>query len=378
MNVRQHACLFSVIVVMCAIPAVTLADEPLQDEIKAYCIDFNWGEGGPNGFARPGLWADADPAKHVDWYKALGANVMQTFCVSCNGYAWYKNGVVPEQPGLKHDFLTEAVRLGHKNGLRVMGYFCIGSSTKWGQEHPDLSYGYPSSPHIPYTDAYLSYLTAAIRDAVQRTNLDGFMIDWLWQPDRAATGGKWLDCEKQLYAQLMGQVFPGEDTLTSEQEVAYSRKAIERCWTAIHRAAKDTNPACIIWLSSNNPTHPHVVNSRMYKELDWLMNEGGDMERVEAVRPMIGEHTRLITCLANWNEKDPTIIVPAALKAGIGLYGFTRPQADSLVPLEPCLTQPVHRLSGDARNIGTLSRAYHGVSLDSVKNELGVFVSVPQ
>ncbi len=378
MNVQQHACLLSVIVVMCAIPAVTFADEPLPDEIKAYCIDFNWGEGGPNGFAGPGLWADADPAKHVDWYKALGANVMQTFCVSCNGYAWYKNGVVPEQPGLKHDFLTEVVRLGHKNGLRVMGYFCIGSNTRWGQDHPDLSYGCPSSPHIPYTDAYLSYLTAAIRDVVQRTDLDGFMIDWLWQPDRAATGGKWLDCEKQLYAQLMDQAFPGEDALTSEQEVAYSRKAIERCWTAIHRAAKDTSPACIIWLSSNNPTHPHVVNSRMYKELDWLMNEGGDMERVEAVRPMIGEHTRLITCLANWNEKDPTIIVPAALKAGIGLYGFTRPQADSLVPLEPCLTQPVRRLRGDARNIGALSRAYHGVSLDSVKNEMGVFVLVPQ
>ena len=114
MNVQQHACLLSVIVVMCAIPAVTFADEPLPDEIKAYCIDFNWGEGGPNGFAGPGLWADADPAKHVDWYKALGANVMQTFCVSCNGYAWYKNGVVPEQPGLKHDFLTEVVRLGHR------------------------------------------------------------------------------------------------------------------------------------------------------------------------------------------------------------------------------------------------------------------------
>ena len=30
-----------------------------NDPIKAFCIDFNWGEGGPNGFAKPGLWADA-------------------------------------------------------------------------------------------------------------------------------------------------------------------------------------------------------------------------------------------------------------------------------------------------------------------------------
>jgi hypothetical protein len=364
--------------VTCTLSVVAIAGEPTQDTIKAYCIDFNWGEGGPNGFALPGLWADADPAKHVAWYKALGANVMQTFCVSCNGYAWYKNGVVPEQPGLQHDFLTEAVRLGHKEGLRVMGYFCIGSNTKWGMDHPDLSYGFPSSPHIPYTDAYLSYLAGAIRDCVQKTGIDGFMIDWIWQPDRSTTAGKWLDCEKGLYAQLMGQTFPGEDKLTEAQEVAYSRKALERCWNAIRAAAKDANPACIIWLSSNNPAHPHVIHSRMYKEVDWLMNEGGDMERVVAVKPMIGEHTRLITCLANWNGVDPTTIVPLALKAGIGLYGFTKPQADSLLPLEPYLTQPIHSLSGDARNIGALARAYHGASLESVRNAQGVFVVSPQ
>jgi alpha-L-fucosidase len=38
---------------------------------KAFCIDFNRGEGGPNGFARPGLWADASPEEHVAWYAVL-------------------------------------------------------------------------------------------------------------------------------------------------------------------------------------------------------------------------------------------------------------------------------------------------------------------
>ena len=244
---RQRARLLAIVWVVCIAPSAVPAGEPHQDEIKAYCIDFNWGEGGPNGFARPGLWADADPAKHVAWYKALGANVMQTFCVSCNGYAWYKNGVVPEQPGLTHDFLTEAVRLGHKEGLRVMGYFCIGSNTKWGKDHPDLSYGFPSAPHIPYTDAYLAYLSDFVRDSVKKTGIDGFMIDWVWQPDRKATDGKWLDCERRRYADLMGRAFPGEDKLTPEEDVAYSRKAIERCWDAIHKAAKDANPGCLIW-----------------------------------------------------------------------------------------------------------------------------------
>jgi len=37
------------------------ADKPIQ----AFCIDFNWGEGGPNAFAKPGLWADASPKDHV-------------------------------------------------------------------------------------------------------------------------------------------------------------------------------------------------------------------------------------------------------------------------------------------------------------------------
>ncbi|MFM8496098.1 MAG: hypothetical protein ACKOEM_11335, partial [Planctomycetia bacterium] len=90
------------------------ATSVVPKDIKSYCIDFNWEPGGPNAFAKPGLWADADPDKHVAWYKAMGANVIQTFCVSCNGYAWYKNGVVPEQPGLKHDFLPEMVAHAHR------------------------------------------------------------------------------------------------------------------------------------------------------------------------------------------------------------------------------------------------------------------------
>ena len=366
----------TVFFLMFAVASMRIAAAQLPETIRAYDIDFNWGEGGTNGFAPPGLWADADPARHVAWYKALGANVIQTFCVSCNGYAWYKNGIVPPQPGLRYDFLTEIARLGHKEGLCVMGYFCIGSNTRWGLAHPDLSYGIPSSPHLPYTDEYLAYLSAAIGDAVRKTGIDGFMIDWLWQPDRASTGGKWLDCEKRLYAQLMGQEFPADGKLTEEQDVAYGRAAITRCWDTIHKAAKDANPACLIWLSNNNQTHPHVVNSRMYKEVDWLMNEAGDLERVKALQPMIGHQTRLITCLANWNGQDPIAIVPAALKENIGLYGFAKPQADSLVPLEPCLTEPVRGLKGDARNIAVLARVFHGVPLEAVEKN-GVWVSSP-
>jgi len=172
-------------------------------DIKAYCLDFNWGR--RRRFAAPGSWKNADPVAHIAWYKAMGVNVIQTFAVSCNGYAWYKNGFIPEQPGLKHDFLPEMVKLGHKEGMMVFGYFCISANPKWGKEHPELSYGIPADYHIPYTDEYLDYLSKSISDAVSKTGIDGFMIDWLWQPRRKSTKGKWIECEKKLYKQLMGK-----------------------------------------------------------------------------------------------------------------------------------------------------------------------------
>lgn len=336
----------------------------IPKEIRAYDIDFNWGPGGVNGFAKPGLWADADPAKHIAWYKLMGVNVIQTFCLSCNGYAWYKDGVVPEQPGLKYDFLTEMVRLGHKEGMLVLGYFCAGSNTKWGQNHPELSYGTPSEPHIPYTDAYLSYLDRAIRDAVQKTGIDGFMIDWLRMPTARGNAG-WLKCEQQLYAQLMGEAFPGEQGLAGAKATEFGRRAVERCWKTIRRAAKESNPNCIVWLTCCDVNDPHIVNSSALRECDWLLNEAGDKGRTEDAKRMIGPQTRLITCLANWNGQEPTQIVPAAQNDGIGLYGFTKPGPDSLLPLEPLLAKPLNELKGDEKNIGALARAFHGASMSS-------------
>jgi hypothetical protein len=347
-------------------------------DIKAYCLDFNWAattrKRAPKPFAAPGTWAGADPAAHVAWYKAIGANVIQTFGVSTNGYAWYKNGFVPQQPGLKHDFLPEVVKLGHQEGMLVFGYFCAAANPKWGTDHPDQSYGTPTTYHIPYTDEYLDYLSKSIGDAVKKTGIDGVMIDWLWMPNRDSTAGKWLGCEKNLYQQLMGEPFPGEDKLSKEQDLAYSRKAIDRCWKAIRKAAKDANPNCIAWLTSNQIKHPHVINSNMYMEADWLMNESGDKKSIDAVKAMIGPHTRLITCLARWNGQDATKVVPEALKAGIGLYGFTVPRDDGgLVPLDEILSRPVDELKGDDRNIAVLARAFHGASIDSVRNDKGGF-----
>lgn len=182
--------------------------ELLKQPIRAFCVDFNWQiRGNDCWFAAPGHWADADPAAQVKWCKEAGVNCIQTFVLSCNGYAWYKGGPVPEQPGLTSDFLTEVVRQGHQQKMLVMGYYCIGANTLWGQRHPDQSYGTPTgSMHIPFTKDYIAYLCASVEDALKRTGMDGFMLDWM-----SNTSGKWLDCEKAMYAEYE---FKGVDRMT--------------------------------------------------------------------------------------------------------------------------------------------------------------------
>ena len=193
----------------------------LKHPIHAFCIDFNWQvRGNDLWFAAPGHWAGADPAAHVKWYKDIGVNCIQTFVLSCNGYAWYKGGPIPEQPGLKSDFLTDVVRLGHERHMLVMGYYCIGANTLWGQRHPDQSYGTPSGMHIPLTKAYVDYLCTSVEDALKKTDIDGFMLDWL-----ANTSGKWLDCEKTMYAELMGVPFPGAGKVSAADKATFDQRA---------------------------------------------------------------------------------------------------------------------------------------------------------
>ena len=359
--------IFLVIFSKCNTPSGNENFEP----IKAYDIDFNWGEGGPNGFAKPGLWADANPEDHVNWYADLGCNVIQSFAVSCNGYAWYKNGIVPEQPGLKYDFLTEQVKLAHKKNIKVFGYFCAGSNTRWGLENPDLSYGIPSSPHIPYTTTYIDFLCASIEDAIKKTDMDGVFIDWLWNPGTTMEPYpllKWIECEQVMFAELMNQQFPGKDKITPEIEQQFRRKAIDRCWKRIKQTVKTTKKDCIIWLTSCQLTSKDIAGSDMLNEVDWVLNEAGDILTTESIRSMLGPKTRLVTCLANWNKQDAAEVIPAAIKENVGLYGFTKPVSGSFMkPIDYYLSRSIDSLKSDERNIGALIRTYNNLELSYVK-----------
>ncbi|MCL5098809.1 MAG: hypothetical protein M1608_15010 [Candidatus Omnitrophica bacterium] len=361
---------FHLIVPMCllmlarVLPAAAPDGEP--EPIKAFCVDFNWGPGGPNGFAGPGVWADADPVRHVEWYAKLGVNVIQTFAVSCNGYAWYKGGKTPAQPGLKHDFLPEMVRLGHASKMRVMGYFCVAANTRWGLEHPSLSYGIPSDYHLPLTDAYLDFLAGSIEEALAKSGMDGFMVDWLWNPsDKArkeANHGQWLEAEKKLFTELTGKPFPPDGAPSKADQLDYERKAIDRCWRRIHDTAKRVSPDCVIWLSCNNVRSPQLSGSAMLKEVDWLMDESGNPEAMRALSPLLGAHTRQLLCLVGWGDQhDARKVLSDPRNDSFGIYGFSRPNPDSLpLPIKEYLGKSMDAFGGNDHNIAALARYFNG------------------
>ncbi|MBI5834827.1 MAG: hypothetical protein HZB16_21210 [Armatimonadetes bacterium] len=336
--------------------------------IRAFCIDFNWGPGGPNGFAKPGLWADVSPADSLAWHAALGANVIQTFAVSCNGYAWYKGGQVPPQPGLRADFLPELVKLAHARDMRVMGYFCVGSNTRWGAEHPDLSYGTPSAPHIPFTTAYLDFLCAEIEESLRLSGMDGFMIDWVWNPTRPVKDGveQWLPSEQAAYAELMGKPFPGADKLGADDRLAYHRRAIDRCWARIRQTAKQARPDCVIWLSCHSLADPTVAGSPLLREVDWLMNENPNPADLAAARASAGPNTTLVQCLVGWGDAhDAQRVLLSPEYRDLAVYGFAKPGDNGFpLPVADYLAQPIRGFRGNDRNIAVLARWFTGRPID--------------
>ena len=340
------------------------------EAIRAFCVDFNWGPGGPNGFAPPGLWADANPEEHLVWYAGLGANVIQTFAVSANGYAWYRGGKVPAQPGLRQDFTPRLVQFGHARGMKVMGYFCVAANTRWGKEHPDLSYGTPATFHLPLTDAYLDYLAEAVADALQKTKMDGFMVDWLWNPSdevrKQATGGKWLKAEQELFTQLTGKPFPAGGQPSPEDRLLYEQKATERCWRRIHDTAKRVKPNCIIWLSCHDVRSPHFLNTSVFKEVDWLMDESGTPKALGEVAPRLGPQARPILCLVGWGDRhDARKVLTDPANRIYGIYGFSQPGPNSLpLPIADYLGKPMDSFYGNDRNIAALARWFNAKPFD--------------
>lgn len=179
------------------------------------------------------------------------------------------------------------VRLGRKENMQVLAISASAQIQSGEQTTLTLSYGTPHIPHIPFTNAYLDYLGAAIEDAVKKTDMDGFMIDWLWNPGATLEPYlplQWIDCEKVMFSELMNRPFPGKN-IHPEEETEFRRKSNCPLLEAhVKEAAKSAKPDCIVWLTCCEVTSKDVIGSTMFKEVDWLMNEAGDMESLTAVK----------------------------------------------------------------------------------------------
>lgn len=241
--------------------------------IKAFCSDFNWDY--PNRAASPGLYAQTDPLELIRWYEDLGVNTIQTFCVSLNGYAWFRGDAVPIQPGLPDNFLQQLTSLAHERDMQVMGYFCLASNPRWEKDNSGLYHAETKEPfRIPFTTQYLDMFCESVRDALIHTDVDGFMIDWFNVPQREL----WLDCEKQMYGELMGEAFPSSGIVPPAETLEFDRRVLTRAWRRIKDTVQATRPA-IIW--TNQPftkvNDPRWNNHPLLREVDWVLNEDPDM-----------------------------------------------------------------------------------------------------
>lgn len=356
----------SIIVIVCAILLAckgspqenSLNNEPIQ----AFCIDFNWSGKGYAGISLPEDFSNADPKTHLEWYKAHGVNTIQSFCVSHNGYAWYDSEIVPKVPGLKSDFLKELVQMGHKEGMKVMGYFSPGTNVRWLEEHPDEVYNNQGMFHIVYTSDYLKYLGSVIYEAITKTGIDGFMIDALFTAPRdSAEAMKWMPCEQKIYEELFGTPFPGKDKITYAQELEYKRRSTERCWDTIYQSAKRANPDCIVWLTCHDLTHPQIrPNSRIFKQADWLMSENSDAKYLKKIQNAIGPHTQLIQCISGWASHDVKSLMVQKDSIKRGWYGFAWPDSATTLPYTVESAKGNERFRQNAINIEEMTKFYKG------------------
>ena len=329
--------------------------------IKSFCIDFNWDA---HGAARPGLYAHADPAEHVRWYRELGANTIQTFCVSYNGYAWYHSGVAPVIPGLEHNFLADIAKLGHAEGMAVLGYFCLGSNPFWGRQHPHLAHDIGLNGHWEnaFIPEYLDYFCRCIVDALQKTEIDGFMIDWFrplefWSATGKTNRKTWLDCEKQMFRELMGESFPREGEPDASVWTEFERRVLELAWTRIKDAVDSTRPA-IIWPNAPfQQVHDPIWNGhKLLREADWILNESPDVNLLSWLHDQIGPNTTIVQNLCGWKEHDASAWRTIDT-AKYGLYGFAQADPETTLP-SPGYTPAC---VANQKNIAILREAYHAI-----------------
>jgi hypothetical protein len=180
-----------------------------------------------------------------------------------------------------------------------------------------------------------------MEDAIKKTDIDGYMIDWVWNPSSKLRDAGWLLAEQKLFEQLTGKPFPKSGRPDDGEKLEYERKAIERCWARIKETRDRVNPQCAIWLSCNNFTNPTIAGSKMLREVDWSMNESPDPKYFLTGQQMAGPHTRMIQNVVGWASHDAEKFLAKPDNRALDLYGFATPRPTSLLPpIEYYLKKP--------------------------------------
>lgn len=332
----------------------------VPERIQAFCIDFNWSGKGEFSMSMPEDYNIATAQSQYKWHEEHGVNTIQSFCVSHNGYAWYDSKIAPKVPGLKGNFLKELVDLGHKNNKLVMGYFSPAANLYWKQNNPTEVYDDNAMFHVVYTKKYLKYLDAVIREAIQVTGIDGFMIDAVFAtPGYANKKVKWLDCEKEMYTELFNKPFPGVENISAAIEEEYLRRSLSRCWEVIYTATKETDPNCIIWVTAHDLQTPQLQGTKLLKQVDWLMNESFEPEKIKQVKTLVGKDTRLIQCVVGWGaQHDAKALFEDDDFKDMGFYGFAWPDIKTAFPPTLETAGDNERFIGNAKNIEEMSKFY--------------------
>jgi len=292
------------------------------------------------------MFTSADPARHVQWYLDLGCNTIQTFCVSFNGYAWYSDSAVaPVNPGLeRRNFLAEVCRLAHRRNLAVMGYFTFGNNPVWEARFPELGKQEGVDYiRIPASTEWLDYFCRQVVDALKKTEVDGFMVDWV----RPVQHKVWVPVEKRMWKELMEEDFPVLSVPLEEEVLEFDRRAMARAWRHIRQAVQSVRPA-LIWTN-----HPFIPAERplweghvLLKEVDWVLNEDPDLGWLEWLSRQVGPHTTIVQNLCGWATHDAAVWEKVDT-GRYGLYGFAQADPESTFPIE------AHRA-----NIETIRTAY--------------------
>jgi len=84
---------------------------------------------------------------------------------------------------------------------------------------------------------------------------------------------------------------------------------------------------------------------------------------------MTGPHTQLVTCLVGWGDvHNARAVLSDPRSAGLAIYGFVKPQADSLpLPIGEYLGKRIDDFQGNDRNLATFVRFFNGLPFDTVK-----------